>query len=113
MLHGQPPDDTEEDISEEVKLAEGEKKLSENILVILDHFKQPDPVGVPGADIPDPFAVPDIKKTLSLGTLVMTKTVVYGMSKLRIQHIDAEVGAMQVLFSLSTVIEILNICLFP
>ncbi|XP_026726408.1 uncharacterized protein LOC113492892 [Trichoplusia ni] len=88
-------DDTEEDISEEVKLAEGEKKLSENILVILDHFKQPDPVGVPGADIPDPFAVPDIKKTLSLGTLVMTKTVVYGMSKLRIQHVDAEVGAMQ------------------
>lgn len=86
------PDDTEEDIStESEKLAQGEKKLSDNILMMLEHFRQPDPVGLPGDVIPDPCPVADMKQSLQLGTLYLTNTKVHGLSKLRILHVNAEV----------------------
>ncbi|XP_035429234.2 uncharacterized protein LOC118262185 [Spodoptera frugiperda] len=85
-------DDTEEDIStESEKLAQGEKKLSDNILMMLEHFRQPDPVGLPGDVIPDPCPVADMKQSLQLGTLYLTNTKVHGLSKLRILHVNAEV----------------------
>lgn len=89
-------DDTEEDTSDTVKLAEGEQKLSENILAMIEHFKQPDPVGLPGAEIPDPYPVPDMKQSLSFGTLNFKNTAVHGISKFRILYVDAEIGAMEV-----------------
>uniref|UniRef100_A0A2H1WHE6 SFRICE_032319 n=1 Tax=Spodoptera frugiperda TaxID=7108 RepID=A0A2H1WHE6_SPOFR len=89
-------DDTEEDTTDAEKLAEGEKKLSENVLAILEHFKQPDPVGLPGAAIPDPYPVPDMKQSLSFGTLYFKNTAVYGISKFRILYVNAEIGAMEV-----------------
>lgn len=88
------------DVSEEfdqAKIEDGEKKLSENILDVLEHFKQPDPIGVPGASIPDPYGVPDMKQTLTFGTTLNFKnTAVYGISKFRIKYINAEIGAMEV-----------------
>ncbi|XP_075981455.1 uncharacterized protein LOC142980058 [Anticarsia gemmatalis] len=89
-------DDTEEDSSETEKLAEGEKRLSENVLAILEHFKQPDPVGLPGAEIPEPYPVPDMKQSLSFGTLYFKNTAVYGISKFRILYVNAEIGSMEV-----------------
>ncbi|KAL0803403.1 hypothetical protein ABMA28_017356 [Loxostege sticticalis] len=89
-----------QDVSEEfdqAKIEDGEKKLSENILDVLEHFKQPDPIGVPGASIPDPYGVPDMKQTLTFGTTLNFKnTAVYGISKFRIKYINAEIGAMEV-----------------
>lgn len=71
--------------------------MSENILAILEHFKQPDPVGLPGADIPEPYPVPDMKQTISSFTTVYFKnTAVYGISKFRILYVNAEIGAMEV-----------------
>ncbi|XP_049887820.1 uncharacterized protein LOC126382116 [Pectinophora gossypiella] len=80
----------------ELRLAEGEKKLSDQLLLILEHFKQPEPVGIPGADIPDPYSVPDMKQSLSFATLYFKNTAVYGISKFRIIYINAEIGAMEV-----------------
>ncbi|KAJ8734999.1 hypothetical protein PYW08_014249 [Mythimna loreyi] len=84
----------EEDTTE--RLAEGEKKLSDNIMLMLNHFKQPDPVGLPGDVIPDPCPVADMKQSLSLGTLRLTNTKVYGLSKLRILYVNAQVEELKV-----------------
>lgn len=70
--------------------------MSENILAILEHFKQPDPIGLPGAEIPEPYPVPDMKQTVSFATMYFRKTAVYGISKFRILYVNAEVGAMEV-----------------
>lgn len=77
-------------------LAQGETKMSESILAILEHFKQPDPVGLPGAEIPEPYPVPDMKQTLSFATLYFKNTAVYGISKFKILHINAEMSSMEV-----------------
>ncbi|CAG5036381.1 unnamed protein product [Parnassius apollo] len=82
--------------STESRLAEGEKRMSEQILEILEHFKKPNPVGIPGAEIPEPYSVPDMKQSLSLGTLYFKNTAVYGISKFRILYVNAEIGAMAV-----------------
>ncbi|XP_022118032.2 uncharacterized protein LOC110995264 [Pieris rapae] len=78
------------------KLAEGEEKMSDYILQVLEHFKKPSPVGIPGAKIPEPYYVPDMKQSLSVGTMFFKNTAVYGISKFRILHVEAEIGAMQV-----------------
>ncbi|XP_045761215.1 uncharacterized protein LOC123864652 [Maniola jurtina] len=77
-------------------LAKGEEKMSEYILQILEHFKQPNPVGIPGAKVPDPLRVPDMKQSVSIGTLYFKNTDVYGISKFRILYVNAEIGAMEV-----------------
>ncbi|XP_072936197.1 uncharacterized protein [Epargyreus clarus] len=77
-------------------LAEGEKKMSEYILDVLEHFQNPDPVGVPGAEIPEPIFVPDTRKSFGLTTLNFKETAVYGLSKFRIKHVNAEIGSMKI-----------------
>lgn len=70
--------------------------MSDNILAILEHFKQADPVGLPGAEIPEPYAVPDMKQSLSFATLYFKNTAVYGISKFRIDYVNVEISDMQV-----------------
>ncbi|PZC87296.1 hypothetical protein B5X24_HaOG201532 [Helicoverpa armigera] len=90
-----------DEVATDFALANGEKKMSENILLILDHFKQADPVGLPGDVIPDPCPVADMKQSLSVGTLYLTNTSVYGISKLRILHVNAEIEDLAVEASFS------------
>ncbi|XP_061721251.1 uncharacterized protein LOC133528057 [Cydia pomonella] len=81
----------------EAGLEHGEKKLSEVILATMEHYQQPEPVGLPGADVPDPYPVPDMTHSISFGTTLHFKnTLVYGISKFRILHINAEIGDMEV-----------------
>lgn len=63
---------------------------------MIEHYKQVDPVGLPGAPVPDPFPVPDVKKSMSVGTLTMTKTQAYGMSKFRLKSIKTDLNALTV-----------------
>ncbi|XP_026764240.2 uncharacterized protein LOC113522675 isoform X2 [Galleria mellonella] len=96
VIPGQGQDDSEQ-TTVHPRLAEGEKKMSDSILEILEHFKQPDPVGLPGAEVPDPYSVPDMKQSLAFGTVLYFKnTAVYGISKFRIVYINAEISAMEV-----------------
>lgn len=80
----------------ESQLAKGEEKMSQYILQVLEHFKKPNPVGIPGANVPDPYFVPDMKQSISFGTLYFKNTAVYGISKFRILYVNAEIGAMEV-----------------
>ncbi|CAK1548667.1 unnamed protein product [Leptosia nina] len=75
---------------------EEERKISEYIVQILDHFKEPDPVGLPGAKIPDPYHVPDLKKYLALGgSIAFKNTAIYGISKFRILYVSVEASKMK------------------
>lgn len=38
-----------------------ENELSKQIIALLEHYKQKDPLGLPGAPVPDPFPVPYTK----------------------------------------------------
>ncbi|XP_046738918.1 uncharacterized protein LOC124407122 [Diprion similis] len=83
------------------ELTEGENRIKEQLRVILEHYQQEDPVGLPGAPIPDPMAVPDMKNSFSVYTMELKNIHVYGLSKFRIDHIHSDLAAMQVEVALS------------
>lgn len=74
----------------------GEQKLSDQVRLILNHYKQEDPVGLPGAPIADPMPIPDMKRSFTYATMHFTSAHVHGLSRFRIQHIKSNLAAMQV-----------------
>ncbi|XP_031839386.1 uncharacterized protein LOC116429959 [Nomia melanderi] len=83
------------------EIALGEKRLGDHIRTILAHYQQEDPVGLPGAPIPDPMSVPDMKHSFSMYTMNFKQVNVYGLSKFRIVRMDSELALMQVSVALS------------
>uniref|UniRef100_A0A1L8DR22 Putative juvenile hormone binding protein in insects n=1 Tax=Nyssomyia neivai TaxID=330878 RepID=A0A1L8DR22_9DIPT len=79
---------------ENAKVAES--RLSATIFAIVDHYKQPDPIGLPGAPVPDPMKIPTIKKTLTMTTLQMENILAYGLSKFRIKFVNVDLKEMKV-----------------
>lgn len=73
-----------------------ELQLSAQISQILEHYKQPDPLGVPGAQIPDPMKVPTNKQNIPGGTLELRNAQAHGLSKFRIKSVYLDVDSMQV-----------------
>lgn len=71
-------------------------RIAAQLYAVLDHYKQEDPVGLPGAHVPDPLDVPDIKKNLGVATLNMFNVKSYGLSKFRIVSVKADLNAMTV-----------------
>ncbi|CAH1101411.1 unnamed protein product [Psylliodes chrysocephalus] len=96
-----PPAPPEEDEPITVMENKSEKKLSETIMTILEHYKQDDPLGIPGAPIPDPMPIPDMKKSFSMARLNMKNVQLYGLKKFRIEHVLADVTEMKVEATLS------------
>ncbi|OXU19729.1 hypothetical protein TSAR_002046 [Trichomalopsis sarcophagae] len=82
--------------STSAQIAQGEKRLGDQIRAILKHYQQPDPIGLPGAPIPDPMDVPNMKQSFSMFTMNLNSIKVYGLSKFRIEHIRSELALMQV-----------------
>ncbi|XP_053990193.1 uncharacterized protein LOC128882579 [Hylaeus volcanicus] len=83
------------------EIALGEKRLGDHIRAILKHYQQDDPVGLPGAPIPDPMPVPDMKHSFSMYTMNFKQISVYGLSKFRIVRMESELALMQVSVALS------------
>ncbi|KAI4492415.1 hypothetical protein M0804_002206 [Polistes exclamans] len=94
-------EDTKVNATEAEQLAAGEKRLGDHIRAILKHYQQHDPVGLPGAPIPDPMPVPDMKHSFSMYTMTFKQINVYGLSKFRIEHLKSELALMQVSAALS------------
>lgn len=65
-------------------------------MVILEHYKQQDPVGLPGAPIPDPLLIPPMNHSFSVGRMNFKDVKLYGLKKFRIEHVTADVAAMKV-----------------
>lgn len=72
------------------------ERLGDQIRAILKHYQQDDPVGLPGAPIPDPMSVPDMKHSFSIYTMNLKQVNVYGLTKFRIEHVESELARMQV-----------------
>ncbi|OAD59075.1 hypothetical protein WN48_09384 [Eufriesea mexicana] len=83
------------------QIALGEKRLGDHIRAILKHYQQDDPIGIPGAPIPDPMPVPDMKHSFSIYTMNFKQVNVYGLSKFRIVNAESELALMQVSVTLS------------
>lgn len=65
--------------------------MAKQVFAIIDHFKNPDPIGLP-VPIPDPIEIPEpIDQSLSVGKLSMRDVKVIGVSKFRIQNMTLEV----------------------
>lgn len=73
-------------------------KLSEQIRKILKHYQQPEPVGFPGAPIPDPLSLPDLKKSVGILDMVMNNITVHGLSKFEVDQINVDLKNMTVRF---------------
>ncbi|KAL6443286.1 hypothetical protein ACFW04_002883 [Cataglyphis niger] len=84
------------DKSKAAQIAAGEQRLGDQIRAILKHYQQDDPIGLPGAPIPDPMPVPDMKHSFSMYTMNFKQVNVYGLSKFRIEHVESELARMQV-----------------
>lgn len=73
-----------------------EQKLSDYINVILEHYKQDDPVGIPGTPIPDPLPIPPMNQSFSVGRMNFRDVQLYGLKKFKVDHVIANVAVMQV-----------------
>lgn len=82
-----------------------ESALTAQIFALLEHYKNPDPVGLPGAPVPDPFPVDDVKRSIGMGTLTMKNTKAYGFSKFRIKSVKLDLNELMV-----SAAEIYNCC---
>lgn len=91
---------TEIDLSSDAKddhnVRVTENRLAAQLFAILEHYKQEDPIGFPGAPIPDPMEVPDMRKSIGMGTLSMMKVKAYGLSQFRIDSVKADLKEMRV-----------------
>ncbi|KAH8412603.1 hypothetical protein KR009_003557, partial [Drosophila setifemur] len=73
-----------------------QNRLAAQVDALLEHFKQEDPRGLPGAPVPDPIDVPNVKKSLGMGNLEMMEVKGHGLSKFRIDKINADFKDMKV-----------------
>uniref|UniRef100_A0A2M4AV12 Putative hemolymph juvenile hormone binding protein n=2 Tax=Anopheles triannulatus TaxID=58253 RepID=A0A2M4AV12_9DIPT len=76
--------------------AAGEALLSEQLFAIIDHYKEDNPRGLPGATIPDPMHIPDIRQSVSIATIYMTKMKVFGMAQFEIRYFHTELNSMAI-----------------
>lgn len=64
--------------------------MGKQLFAIIDHFKDPDPIGLP-FEIPDPIEVDKpVEQSLNIGKMIMKDVKVYGVSQFRIQNVTVE-----------------------
>ncbi|XP_055586594.1 uncharacterized protein LOC129739193 [Uranotaenia lowii] len=87
---------SEVDMSESDMQQVGETLISAQLNAIIDLYKQEDPVGLPGATVPDPMPIPEIKQSFSIAKMHMKNVLAYGLSKFRIKLLKTELHTMRV-----------------
>lgn len=64
--------------------------MARQLFDVIDHFKNPDPIGLPFA-IPDPIETnAPVEQNINIGKLVMRDVKVHGVSKFRIHNVTVE-----------------------
>ncbi|KAI5709360.1 hypothetical protein M8J76_016477 [Diaphorina citri] len=67
-------------------------KLSDRIRLIIEHYQQEDPVGLPAIQIPDHLPVPDLQKS----KMTFDHMQIYGLSQFRIVKVHTDLPAMEI-----------------
>ena len=73
-----------------------ELSIDEKIRRIVEHFKQDDPLGIPGVPIPDPKEIPDIEKDITGAKVILTDAKMHDMSKFRIDYVRTDLKDLKV-----------------
>ncbi|XP_073999227.1 uncharacterized protein isoform X2 [Rhodnius prolixus] len=74
--------------------------ISHQVREIIEHYKQVEPVGLPGAPIPEPLPIPDMKHSTTVATLMLKNASMNGLSKFKVEHLYSNLASMQVEVSL-------------
>uniref|UniRef100_A0A1A9V880 Uncharacterized protein n=1 Tax=Glossina austeni TaxID=7395 RepID=A0A1A9V880_GLOAU len=72
-----------------------ENRLAAQLFAVLEHYKQEDPVGIPGFPISDPFEMPNVKQSLGMANLNMMKIKAYGLSSFRLTSVKVDLKDMK------------------
>lgn len=62
----------------------------------MEHYKQEDPVGIPGTPIPDPLPIPPLSQSFSVGRMNFRDMQLYGLKKFKVDHVVANLAEMRV-----------------
>lgn len=62
----------------------------------LEHFKQDDPKGIPGAPIPDPMPIPDFKGSFSVADINFSEAQLHQLSQFRINYVRTDLKELKV-----------------
>lgn len=76
--------------------AQTELSLDARIRQLLEHFKQDDPKGIPGAPIPDPMTIPDFKGSFSVADINFSEAMLYNMSQFRLNYVRTDLKDLKV-----------------
>ncbi|CAG0900804.1 unnamed protein product [Darwinula stevensoni] len=80
---------------------EAVKKSTEEIIrEVLEHFKQEDPLGIPGIPLQDPMDIPDFQGAFSIVKIQFTKAQVLKLTKFRIKRVHVDVANLKVSLSM-------------
>lgn len=63
--------------------------------MLLEHYKQQDPVGMPGAPIQDPQDIPEMANSMGMANLNLKNAKAYGLSKFRLDRMNVDVKDMR------------------
>lgn len=73
-----------------------ENQLAAQIIAIIDHFKQDDPIGLPGVPIPDPMTTGGTTTKTTGVTMELKDLKIYGVSKFRLIKSNVDLQNMRV-----------------
>ncbi|XP_025206290.1 uncharacterized protein LOC112602408 [Melanaphis sacchari] len=91
-----PTNNTEVSIPTTIPTEVIKDKLSEQIRKILKHYQGPDPVGFPGAPIPDPLSIPPMNKDFGMAFMTFKNMTVHGLSKFKVEQVNTDLKNMRV-----------------
>ncbi|XP_050538459.1 neurofilament heavy polypeptide-like [Daktulosphaira vitifoliae] len=72
------------------------EKLSEQIRKVLLHYQRPDPIGFPGAPIPESLSIPPMRKNFGMADMTFTNMTIHGLSKFTVERVNTDLDNMQV-----------------
>ncbi|EAT38428.1 AAEL009669-PA [Aedes aegypti] len=71
-----------------------DRRFSTQLFHVIEFYKQPDPVGLPMASIPDPLSIPPFRQSIAFTAMEMRDLKTYGLSRLRIRLFEAKLSSM-------------------
>jgi len=73
-------------------------KLSDQVRIILKHFQEAEPIGLPGQNLlTEPMHAPDTNASMVVATGYFSNITVWGLSNFSISSIDTKLDEMQVI----------------
>lgn len=75
-----------------------ELRLDQRIRLILQHYKQDDPLGLPGLPIPDPMEIPDFKGQFPVAEIKFSEAQLYNLAKFRVDYVRTDLRDLKVNF---------------